>query len=105
MFRFAGLVTDQPPAQAVADLSSMLEAMRREASDAIRVRRVPSLRSYLGWISRADAECESDAAMVETDDAILLLSGELFDDRGPVRVQSEHGRESVLARLSDRRSR
>ncbi len=104
MFRFACIVSEQPAAQTVAQLSAMLETMTRGPADAISIRRFPALGCCLGWISTNEAGGEADSTILETRQAVLLVAGEHFASRGPVRPQTD--RRSALTQLAaDRRNR
>jgi len=91
MARIAGIITDLPPDDAEARLSSMIGAMVRKPGEVAEILCIPELRCYLGWVSQTDADADDDPMICQQNDKILLFSGEHFTDRGIITSNRPNG--------------
>src|SRR3954464_10019156 len=94
MFRLAGIVSDQPSVEIGTRVAAMLDSMRCGPSEVARLYPIPALGCCLGWISDA-SERDPDAMIIEADGRVLVLSGELFGDNGPVAMNDRTNRVSA----------
>src|SRR5436190_8366021 len=81
-----GIIGDRPATEREALVGSMLRSMDYEQFYAMGAYSTADMRVYAGWISHESSVAANQPFVNETEDVVLLLSGECFIDR---EVQTE----------------
>ena len=75
-----GIISDRPATDCEALVRSMLRSMDYEAFYAVGAYSTPEMRVYAGWISYESSFARNQPFFNETQDVVLLFSGECFID-------------------------